>query len=235
MSRQKISQRKALSPVAERLRAYRKRYGQTQADLAIVLGVDQSAVAQWETDRVKPSDMALTALANLDREKREWWLGQTSEGEQQIRELQTASRRGCSYVHEDMIVVPIITAVVAAGQPTGAVEGDEYEGSVAVPLEKHPRGSLVAARVIGTSMSPLIEPGFLVIIDASKRQPEDNVGKMVVVRSPQGLMVKMLHGDAGSYFLVASNPSFEPRIQRVDEGNPWELAGRVVRWIGKPK
>lgn len=39
--------------------------GLSQDDVATVLGVDRSAVAQWETGRAKPTFDRLFALANL--------------------------------------------------------------------------------------------------------------------------------------------------------------------------
>jgi transcriptional regulator with XRE-family HTH domain len=222
------------SLTAQRLQELRKQQGLSQAQLAKMLGVNQSAVAQWERDLVKPSSMALVAIGNVDRDNKDWWL-QAAGGYQNTvyQGVSSAKKRG-SWVSDDMIVVPILTSLVAAGTPLAASEGDEYEGSVAIPVEKHLGGSYVAAEVTGTSMLPRIEPGFLVVIDTAARSAEENVDKMVVVRGPKGLSVKFLCREAGVYFLVASNPSFRPRVQKIDEGNPWEIAGRVIRWIGRP-
>ncbi len=51
--------------IAERIAELRKRAGYTQADLAKLLNVDQSAVSQWERGRVKPLKKIQPELARV--------------------------------------------------------------------------------------------------------------------------------------------------------------------------
>ncbi|HFC97509.1 MAG TPA: XRE family transcriptional regulator [Thermosulfurimonas dismutans] len=52
----------------EELRAWRKKHGLTQAELAWLLGVSQSAIGKWETgDRKIPPFLSFT-LSCLERE-----------------------------------------------------------------------------------------------------------------------------------------------------------------------
>jgi transcriptional regulator with XRE-family HTH domain len=48
-----------------RIRELRKARGMTQADLAKLVGVDQSAVAQWETGTSGPHRKNLAKLAQI--------------------------------------------------------------------------------------------------------------------------------------------------------------------------
>ena len=49
--------------IADKIVELRKRAGYTQADLAKLLNVDQSAVSQWERGKVKPLKKILPAMA----------------------------------------------------------------------------------------------------------------------------------------------------------------------------
>lgn len=49
--------------LGERLRYLRKRFGFTQVELCTALGCEQSLISNWEVGRVKPTALALAALA----------------------------------------------------------------------------------------------------------------------------------------------------------------------------
>ena len=230
--------KKELTPVAIALRKLRGKGALecSQSALAQLLGVSLSTVAKWETGQVLPSVMAYREIAKLDKRNGEWWNRQTGEFQQSIDRTVEAYKRRYSYPYEDMLIVPILTSVVAAGPPA-VVETleDEYEGSVAIPLPAGgDTGAMVAARTRGSSMEPLIPDGSLVIIDTRRNKPEENVGYVVAARSNDGITIKILRYESGMYFLVAGNPDFQPQLQPVNTETPWDIAGRVVRWIVEP-
>lgn len=62
------------------IRAGRDAHGWTQKTLGTALGVDQSAIAQWETGRTRPSGRSLERLALVLGLPAEVLLGQASDG-----------------------------------------------------------------------------------------------------------------------------------------------------------
>lgn len=84
-------------------------------------------------------------------------------------------------------------------------------------------------RVRGDSMEPTLSDGDLVLIDISKRTPEDGI---YVVRIYNGLAVKRLQRiDRSSVRLISDNMRYPPEIYRLDSGD-FEIIGRVI-WAGK--
>lgn len=228
---------KVLTPVAAALKKLRtEKLEANQSDLAKLLGVSLSTVAKWETGQVTPSPMACKALSKLDREHSTWWIEQAGEFYANVDNIVSSQKRRYSHAQDDMLIVPMLTSVIAAGQPA-VVETtrDEYEGSVAIPIPKGGEtGAFVAARVRGASMEPRVADGSIVVIDTRRWKAEENIGCIVAARNDEGITVKKLLREKGNYFLVAENPAFEPHLQQIDAENSWSIAGRVVCWITEP-
>ena len=235
MSREKLTA--PTLTTSARISAFRDERRLTQAHLAKVLGVTQGRVAQWEKaggEKNKPSPMACIALSKVDLKMRDWWIRQAGSHHQVVAETVGAYKKRGAFVDEDRIVVPILTAVIAAGQPADAgYTRDEYEGTIALPIKEglQETHALQAAYVTGESMRPRIEPGDIIVVNTRIIGPGENVGHIVAARGPEGVTVKRLERDGDDFFLVAENPAFRPTSAKINAGNPWQIAGRVVAWV----
>ena len=81
---------------------------------------------------------------------------------------------------------------------------------------------LVRVQAAGDSMEPNLQNGDLVALDYSFVEPID--GKLFVVRTDDGLVVKRLRGFAQDWKLVSDNAAYEPRQAHKDD----RIIGRVA-------
>lgn len=168
-------------------------------------------------------------------DEREYWLRRAGVDLPSIEETVRIRKKTGSYVDGDMLIVPIRTGAIAAGQPL-SMDVNEYEGRIGIPLaEAADTSRFVAARVKGNSMAPRIMEGYIVIVDTRRRPPKENVGHIVAASDEQdGMTIKMLAESNGTFFLIAGNPDYHPHAQPIDAGHRWAIMGRVVKWVGAP-
>jgi len=235
--------RKKLAPtpaLAARLSELRADLRENQTLFAQKLGVRQPVVAEWESGRKPISKEAMLRIAERAHgigraDERDYWLRHAGVDLPSIDETVRSYKRTYSHVDGDRLVIPIRTGAISAGQPL-SLSADEYEGSLALPLNRAAdSGSFLAARVRGDSMAPRILDGDIAVIDARPHRPEENLGHVVAAANEDGgVTVKVLSKVGPNYVLVADNPSFEPRVQAIDVANRWSIVGRVVGWLGFP-
>lgn len=222
--------------MAARLVDLRREFREGQPAFAKRLGVPQSSLASWESGGRPITKATMLKIAeHAPPGERDYWLRQAGVDLAAVDQLVTGYKRTFSFLDGDRLVVPIRTGAISAGQPL-SLSDNEYEGSLALPISKAAdTGKLIGARVRGDSMAPRILEGDIVVIDTRLYAPEENAGHIVAAADDDGkVTIKVLENINGGYFLVAHNPSFEPRIQPVDVGHPWSIAGRVVGWLGFP-
>lgn len=127
--------------------------------------------------------------------------------------------------------IPI--AQVAASCGDGATVFDEsvngYQPFAREWLIKHqidPEQSvIITAR--GDSMEPTIHDGSSILVDRSRREPQDE--RIYVMRSSEGLVAKRLRHDAtGHWHITSDNPVYPPSTPTEKT----EILGEV-RWMGK--
>ena len=78
------------------------------------------------------------------------------------------------------------------------------------------------------SMEPGLRDGDLVALDHSKPDPID--GRVFVVRTDDGLVIKRLRGRPGAWTLTSDNRRYRPRPVRTAD----RIIGRVA-WSGPPR
>ena len=74
-------------------------------------------------------------------------------------------------------------------------------------------------------MEPTMRDGDLVALDHSFRDPAD--GRLFVLRTEDGLVVKRLRGEGHGWEMVSDNDAYKPRPAREDD----RVIGRVA-WAG---
>jgi phage repressor protein C with HTH and peptisase S24 domain len=77
-------------------------------------------------------------------------------------------------------------------------------------------------------MEPTLSDGSYILVD--RRQPQLRHGRIYVVRTPEGLVVKRLEQDSGGgWWLLSDHPAWKP-VAWTDRA---ELIGEV-KWAGRP-
>jgi SOS-response transcriptional repressor LexA len=225
--------------IAGAFRLARKDLGLTQSELAERLGSSQGAITRWERGKDSPPISALLALSNLvSQEKRAFWLEAAGmvESVNSPQELVNAGllpppKQDFS---SNIIFVPLLRDAVAAGTPR-AVNANDVAADLPFLKTWLPRaGCLYALKVSGDSMSPIINDGYVVIVDVFQRDPKLLEGQMVAAREGDGVTIKWLRKDKDFYLLVPQHVSPRIPVKIMRSEDDWGIVGVVVKWIGYP-
>jgi len=130
----------------------------------------------------------------------------------------------------------VFRAIPYASLPAAAGQGRVMDDAIAGYVVIHERvagnvDNLVAVRVDGDSMMPVLSDGSIVAIDVSRRDPRELEGKIVASHTdiPDEIVIKRAHLGGHYLFLVSDNPSedykpIEINLRQVE--NP--IIGQVV-------
>lgn len=233
------------SAVPQKVRELRKRLGIFQLPFAEKLGVDQATVSKWEAGKARPTPDAFVRLASLAEGVEKLFFlehaglpAEFLDGKSMLPEIQEASHRvvgrALNLDSPEPVWVPLLKDPVSAGNPRAIREKDVLD---TIPMTRRlvPRGGqLYAFHVSGDSMAPLVNDGYIVIVDATQRDPKRLVGHMVAAREGDGVTIKWLRKDKDTLLLVPQHisPRIPVRVMRPDDD--WDIVGVVVKWIGYP-
>jgi len=239
---------------AQKITEVRKKLGLSQTAFAQALGVGQGNVSKWERGDNRPvPDVFVRIAALVQGQDRfffweeaglpsEFFMG-TAENtmpSEIVRATKRVIAESFAPANDratktgDAALVPLMTGSAAAGNPR-AIESRDIEEYLALPKRMLPQsGTIVAVRVKGDSMAPLVNDGNTVLIDLSVRDPKQLVGRMVVAHNSDGVTVKFLRKDKQDFLLVPYNisPRHDVMVFRPKDG--WSIVGAVVMWIGAP-
>jgi SOS-response transcriptional repressor LexA len=240
---------------AERISTARKKACMNQTEFAAALGVTQSNVSKWERGEYRPAPDALVKIAGIAQgtDKFFFWeeAGLPSEyftgtaektmPTELVRATKTVIAESFTPVSDranktaDAALVPLLSGTAAAGNPR-AIDARDVEEYLPFPRKMLPKaGTIVAVRVKGESMAPLVNDGDTVFIDLTARNPKDLVGKMVVAHNSEGVTVKFLRRDHNDFLLVPYNVSLRHEVMILRQKEGWGIVGTVVFWIGTPR
>lgn len=126
---------------------------------------------------------------------------------------------------EDYRAIPIVEGSVAAG--AARVVSEQIEGfAVVYQPSLGNRTNLVAVRVSGDSMSPILTDGSMVIVDRGDRRIRP--GMAFLVRVDGGVTVKFLELDGQDLVLIAENRAYRDQRVRLEAGQESPVCGVVV-------
>ena len=230
--------------LAERIQTARKEIlDLSQRDLATRLDVSQSNVSKWESGALVPEAHHLMNLATLLEGRAEslYFLeaaGVPAEyfnGDPRYTDSSMPSEFISGAVPiPAMYQVPLLRDAAAAGTPR-AIEEGQIEMMIPVLKSWAPRGSaLVAFRVAGESMLPILFDSYVVVVDTAQRDPKRLTSKIVAARVGDGVTVKWLRKHGGIYMLVPQNTSARFPITVLKEDEDCGIVGAVVTWYGFP-
>jgi SOS-response transcriptional repressor LexA len=237
----------------------RKRLGLSQSAFGSLLHYSAMAVSRWETGKLEPSSRCYIQLGNLAGDPEGWsfwtWaglkrsdLGHMAPGDPST--TQRTSWPDFEIVHAGsgvkrkktkgtakakMVAVPLLE--VHAG--TLGHEGSQFADfssatavdMIAAPAKWCPNPAQTnCLRVKGTSMSPLIDDGDVVVVDGSQTDTKKLNGKIVVAwHREKGLSLARLILVDGVQLLESENRE-RMRIT-MEKDRKWQIVGRVIWWI----
>lgn len=199
-----------------RFKELRLRAGyRSQADLAKILFVNQTAVSQWERGVTTPSPQLLLKMANLYGVTTDYLLG---------KDAVVPESTGGKWI-------PVL-GDVAAGIPIEAVEDivdyEEIDAALAAT------GDFFGLRIKGSSMEPRIREGDVVIV--RKQDDADTGDTAVVMVNGDSATVKRIKKEPdGSLVLIPNNPAYDAQhfSPAEIEDKPVHIIGKVVELRGK--
>lgn len=189
----------------------RNKKGLTQAELARLCGVHQTAVSQWEKGRTDPDRNSLKILSEIFDVPVDVIMGLVSGTKQKV-------------------VIPVL-GYVRAGMPIEAVEEIlDYEE---ISPQLAATGEFFALQIKGNSMEPRICENDVVIV--RKQSDVDSGDVAVVLVNSMDATVKKVVKKGTSLSLVPFNPNYDVMIYSAEEVSrlPVSIIGKVVELRGK--
>ncbi len=219
--------------LAERLAEARRRAGMTQIDLAVALGDERTQQMISLVERghrgLRPDD--LVKVARELAVTTDYLLGASHDPApaSQIRATYDGGR------NEDQAepgIRPVAVLEVMAAVGSGAQVYDETPVGVLWFRDNWLRRHRINPRhchiigVRGDSMEPTLTDGSQVIVDRSRQ--ELRAGRIYVMRTEEGVVVKRAKRNAQGWWLMSDNPEWPPLFLTEET----DIIGEV-RWMGR--
>ena len=204
--------------LGENLRQIRKRNGETQIDLAHIIGVTQTTVSQYENGTKTPSFKTLMKIASHYRVSTDYLMG-----ESENNDAPRPSVPGARWI-------PVL-GNVPAGTPIEAVQDIlDYEE---ISPEMAASGEFFALRVKGDSMAPRIMSGDVLIVRRCEDCENGQVA-VVMVNSDEATVKRVRKDQYGGLMLLPDNAAYEPGYFSAEEVRtlPVTIIGVVVERRG---
>ena len=126
--------------------------------------------------------------------------------------------------NDDYISIPLTDSAIAAGQPI--IQENNIEDYVLLHVRAAgKRKNLVASRVDGDSMEPMLHSGDIVVIDRGEKKLVKN--KIYAIFYEEGLTAKYVERQKDLLVLRPINPTAQVQIINLNE-NPDPIVGRVI-------
>lgn len=143
----------------------------------------------------------------------------------ELKVFQASSTRESPHIrNEDYVSIPLTSSSIAAGQPIIA-ENDIEDYVLLHVRAAGRRNNLVACKVDGVSMEPMLHSGDIVVIDRDDRKIAKN--KMYAVFYDEGLTAKYIERQRDLLILRPINPNAQVQVVNLVE-NPDPIVGRVI-------
>ncbi len=182
--------------VGERLRAARRELGLNQSEFAEGVGVTQSTVAAYETDRREPPLPVLLALEHRFRINHKWVLegsGERFTGVRPARPVIVTDQKELKGIRrlegeDQYYAVPYLRDAAAAG--AGLVMEEQVEGYCIIHRRVAPRPETIrCVRISGDSMAPTLTDGSIVAVDITPIPMRALENRIVCSRTGEGTVV----------------------------------------------
>jgi SOS-response transcriptional repressor LexA len=232
----------AKDPVwAEPIKALRKKLGFTQADLAAELGVSGMAVSRWERGVQEPPAQYYISMGNMVGSPECWifwrFAGLRREDVQRVAgEPPPRAEEIPTHPAQETVSIPVLKIAASDGSgpaPAGpmSLSDADIEFHIGVPRWWCTETcQVIGIRVVGRSMSPLIDNGSVVAVDSTEQTKSKLSDRIVIAtRDEQQFKIAWLRESRGEYFLAPENREFPPFP--ISGDSRWRIIGRVLWWI----
>ena len=256
-----MAQERELPDWARKILDLRKHLGLSQTVFGSRLHYSAMAVSRWETATQEPTAHCYIQLGNLAGEPECWefWaraglqrsdLGQmfpSSLPSSQHKNwldfdivhagIRMKRRRRKGIPKPQLVAIPLLDihagTLGQVGGPFADLTSVPVEQVIAAPAMWCPNPAHTnCLRVKGTSMSPFINNGDIVAVDAAQTDPKELGGKIVVARHRKiGLVLARFVSTGEIHLLESENRECAPVA--VDKDRKWQVIGRVLWWIRK--
>jgi len=214
--------------IARKIRSLRKRLDWTPEQLAQKLSVEIHVLEAYEKGAWSfPLDL-LTDVAKALSVPPQELLARDVAAPAQTPELKIFQANSTGHSpkirDEDYISIPLTDSSIAAGQPI--IQENKIEDYVLLHIRAAgKKNNLVASRVDGESMEPMLHSGDIVVIDRDDKKIQKNT--MFAIFYEDGLTAKYVERKNDILILRPINPNSEVQILNLRE-NPDPIVGRII-------
>ncbi|MEK9627825.1 MAG: XRE family transcriptional regulator [Nitrospinota bacterium] len=227
-----ITGKDSLSPInqiiGKKLREYRKAKGWTLEQFGQYLEMVPQILKNYENGSLPVTfDLIITLSEKMNIPAHELIKegGAASVQTPELKVFQPASMSNTPAIKsEDYVSIPLTDSSIAAGQPI--IQENNIEDYVLLHIRAAgKRNNLVASRVDGESMEPMLHSGDIVVIDRDDKKWSKN--RIFAIFHEGGLTAKYLEKQKNLLLLRPINPLSQVQIINLDE-NPDPVVGRVI-------
>jgi SOS-response transcriptional repressor LexA len=228
-----------------------------RTELGVRLSVSPMSVWRWERSISEPDAAHLIKLGNLAKAGSdgcwEFWNLAGLSIRDVVKVLPVAAKRLRRTIpvleivnagarkslrkpsEDSLVAIPFLNVIAAAGKEKGSSDHDlvkaRSEKMIAAPKLWCPNPAhTVCMRVKGTSMEPILQDGYIIVVDERQTEKKKLHGKMIVAHHEKfGLIVSRFWHIKNSDLLISENRSHDPLVFTP----PWRIVGKVLWWIGE--
>jgi SOS-response transcriptional repressor LexA len=217
------------SEAADHITKWRQTLGIKRLEASKLLGVTKQAVSNWELSVNEPRKEIYARMAERSSgSEKQWFLSKIGLS---INDAEALAGTAAPIVPDGEGIE--IKVFKSAGAGSFRSVDDIPDHSVIFPRQWLPTTQkLVGLVVEGDSMSPLIETGFIVIVDRTKKSKAAALNHIVAVGDGDGVAIRWLLEIDGDLLLQPHNRNIENRAVPVRPDT--RIIGVVIKWIGQP-
>jgi SOS-response transcriptional repressor LexA len=240
------------------IRDLRQKLGLNQEQLGHRLHYSAMAVSRWERGEQEPTNRGYIELGNLAGDPDCWYFwgrgGLHNENllsvmptlrqrmqKSRFADFEIVSAGGGAHksgaYKMQLVAIPVLKVVAAThgergGHASSLVEGP-VESMFAAPKHWCPNPRTTSClRVRGSSMTPLIPDGCVIVVDSSQNDPMHLDGKIVIAwHKDRGLTVSRYRRYDHTEILEPENHQYESIT--IGAKQRWTILAKVLWWIGK--
>jgi repressor LexA len=213
------------STIGDRIRKARENKEIDQSALASKVDIATRTVQRWEKGEQVPGGDFLMQIARVTGVRPDWLL--TGEGDMYIRLDRAPNilrfKQDSTFPKVNLVEIPLLSSV-PAGRTAAIFHPEHVERYVTV--DNLNDSGAFALTVKGSSMSPKIEDGDIVVVSP---QREARSGDICVVRVNEEDVLKMVKFDSEHIHLIPLNTEFDPlTVRKRDITFIWKVV-RVIK------
>ncbi len=223
----KTSSSKLNSKIGKRLKQFRKNRGWSLEDLGAQLSLNPKVLEFYEKGAWEIFPKLIGDFSKkLEVSPETFFKDDVSSARvPELRIFQASSAKDKPAFHEeDYVSIPLTESSIAAGQPI--IQENNIEDYVLLHIHAAgKRTNLVASRVDGESMEPMLHSGDIIVIDRDDKKILKN--KMYAVFYDDGLTAKYVERQKQLLILRPVNPNAQVQVINLNE-NPDPVVGRII-------